>query len=561
MLRNLSVSNVVLIEKLDLEVEAGVTGLTGETGAGKSILLDALGIAIGGRSESRLVRKGADKASVIASFDLPEKHVAKHILKEHEIDIDAGEPLMLKRVVGADGKSKAFINDQLVSVALLKSIGDTLVEIHGQFETQGLLDPKTHRDILDDYAQMADELQALEAAWRAWQDTRKELADLDAKIARTDEEIEYLKTSIEDLERLNPQVGEAETLSEKKQLLMGMDAILQAFQSAKESIASNNGAEDRLFNACKGLEKVVEKAPEQISPLIGRLDEAISAMRDVVGDMESIAYDLNSDGESLEEVDDRLHAMRAQARKHDCFPDDLPEKLETLRADLEAIEQQDMHRDKLIAREIQTRKEYMDAAGVVTERRKKAAEKFATAVNAELAPLKLEKAKIFIDLDPLDETAWSAKGMDKITFTISTNPGQDPGPLNKIASGGELSRFMLAFKVVMAGTGLATTMIFDEIDAGVGGSTAAAIGQRLSKLGESKQVLVVTHSPQVAASANHHWVISKGATNSGDAIVTQVNPLAEGTQRKEEIARMLAGSKITEEARAAADRLLDGKAA
>ncbi|MAS87693.1 MAG: DNA repair protein RecN [Micavibrio sp.] len=552
MLSHLAIDNVVLIQSLKLECKEALTVLTGETGAGKSILLDSLGLVTGSRSEARLVRKGMEKATVTASFDLPKDHQSIAILKANEIEPE--DTLILKRAVGADGKSKAFINGQPAPISLLKEVGETLIEIHGQFETHGLLDPKTHRDILDGYALLQADTDILSKAWQTWKTAQKELAAIEAKIAQVGEEKNYLKDSIEDLENLNPQEGEDEALSAKKTFLLNREAILQAMQSANQAMTANAGAEDRIHQACKALEKVADKGGEKFSNFIGTLDQALNLLREVASEMESYAYDVNADGESLEEVDDRLHALKAQARKHNCFPNELPAKLEALRADLTALEKQDNDRDALIMKEQQTRKSYIAQAEKVSTARQAAAVKFEKAVNAELAPLKLEKAKIFVTAEQLGEENWSASGMDKISFTISTNPGQDPGPLNKIASGGELSRFMLAFKVVMAGTGAASTLIFDEIDAGVGGSTADAIGERLARLAKDKQILVVTHSPQVAARAAHHWFIAKAAQADG-SIATSVRTL--DTERKEEIARMLAGAEITEEARAAADKLLE----
>lgn len=559
MLSHLTVNDVVLIHKLALPVQAGLSVLTGETGAGKSILLDALGISMGGRSEARLVSKGAEKAVVTAVFDLSPDHPVQSILKDN--DIEAEDQLILKRVVGADGKSKAFLNDQPVSVSLLKSIGDLLIEIHGQFETQGLLDPKTHRGILDSYAGLESEAEDLKQAWDEWQKLKDRLARLAADVEKAKSEEVYLRNSIEDLADIDPQIGEEAILTERRVILMNSEQILQAFQSVHDHVTSDNGVEDRINQACRALERVADKAGERVNALVQMLDRALSDVRDVVGEIESLSYEMGGEGQSLEEVDDRLQLLRGQCRKHGCIADELPQKLEELREQLSFIEDQDHAGGVLAQKEQQAKKRYIELAEALSEKRKAAATIFSRAVNAELAPLKLERAEIFMTLERMEESQWQAYGMDKVHFTISTNPGQDPGPLNKIASGGELSRFMLAFKVVMAGTGTACTMIFDEIDAGVGGSTADAIGERLARLAKDKQILVVTHSPQVAARSNHHWIVSKAPSENGK-IETLVTPLKDSANRREEIARMLAGAQITDEARAAADQLLkSGRAA
>lgn len=554
MLSHLSVNNVVLIDKLVLQVDSGFTALTGETGAGKSILLDALGLAIGGRAESRLVTKGQEKASVVASFDLLPDHPINALLDDN--DIEKEDQLLLKRVLNADGKSKAFINDQPTSVTLLKEIGEMLVEIHGQHETRGLLDANTHRGILDAYAGIESQLEALSNLWDEWQGLEKKIAQIQAEFDQAQQEEEYLKTSLEDLEKLDPQSGEEAILTEQRAILMNSEQILQAFKTVYDAISSEEGAESRINIACRALEKIADKAGERVNGLVDQMDRSLSELREVVISIESLSAEIGAEGKSLEEVDERLHALRGQARKHHCFIDDLPEKMQEIAEKLELIADQDGSLDKLEKQRQQAFDAYKKLAGEISDKREQAAAKFSSAVNAELAPLKLEKAEIFVQVEELAEEEWTRNGMDKIRFTVSTNPGQEPGPLHKIASGGELSRFMLAFKVVMADIGAHAVMIFDEIDAGVGGSTADAIGDRLSQLAQNKQLLVVTHSPQVASCADHHWIISKAAGTEGQ-MTTKVTPLEGQEQRREEIARMLAGAQVTDEARAAANKLLE----
>lgn len=547
MLTQLRIENVVLIERLVIEFKAGLCVLTGETGAGKSVLLDSLGLALGVRAESGLVRKGAKEASVTASFYIPETHAAFDLLRDAGISIE-DELLLLRRVVGVNGKSRAFINDQPVSVSLLKSVGDTLVEIHGQFETQGLLNPATHRAMLDVYAQIDGK--DLDTAWENWQDALEALDDLQKMSSRAHEEEEYLRLSLDDLQKLDPKEGEEQELSEMRERVKHREAVLNGLNAALHVL---NGDHDPVQRALSELDSIANKAGERIDAAIDALSRASVEMAEASSIAQSLLIDLQDGDQNIEDIDDRLYALRMQARKHKCTCDDLPQMLEKLAQQLSKIENADeeLAGQKQICH--QMRSAYISLAEEVSTKRQAIGEKLNALVQAELVPLKLDKARFVTQVEALDEIEWNAHGMDRVRFLVSTNPGSAPAAIHKIASGGEMSRFMLALKVIIAQVGSTHSFIFDEVDAGIGGATADAVGERLSRLAESKQVLVVTHAPQVAARANHHWIVRK----SGETDVkTDIISLTTRAERCEEIARMLAGADITAEARAAADKLL-----
>lgn len=547
MLTALSIHNVVLIDRLDIEFRPGLCALTGETGAGKSILLDALGLALGGRSDSGLVRKGAEHAQVSAEFHIAKNHPCYLILHNANIEGDANGELVLRRSISADGRSRAFINDQPVSVALLREIGDTLVEIHGQFETQGLLNPASHGRILDVYA---DAQGACAAPWEIWKAARAELQRLQESAGQSRAEEEYLRQAVEDLDSLEPKPGEEKGLGELRERLMHRERVLEGLNAAYHVLRTED---DPVQAALSALHKIAGRMGSSADEALAALGRAAAEMEAAISEIQSLSADLQESEHDLESIDDRLHALRAQARKHGCAVDDLAEKREELAAKLNHIE----HEDEFLARQIQAtdkaRKDYIAQAEKLCAQRQRAAKKLDELVKKELTPLKLEKARFFTQLEALEESEWGPGGMDRVRFLAATNPGTDPGPLNKIASGGEMARFMLALKVVMAETGGAGTLIFDEVDAGVGGGTADAVGERLARLAEAKQILVVTHSPQVAARAGNHYIVRKAGAKD---LRTDVIHLQD-THRREEIARMLAGATITDEARAAADRLLE----
>ena len=546
MLASLSIQNVVLIDRLNIEFQPGLCALTGETGAGKSILLDALGLALGARSESGLVRKGEDQASVTAEFHIGKKHQAHKILKDAEIE--GGDMLLLRRSVSADGRSRAFINDQPVSATLLRQIGDTLLEIHGQFETQGLLNPATHRQILDDYAGV--NVQEIRAAWNEWKKAQDELIRLKTEAEKSRAEETYLRQAVEDLDALEPQPGEEQTLSASRERLMHREKVMQALDIAEQALSRED---DPIRQSWGALERVKDKLGQSGHEAIAALSRASVETQEALSAIRSQSADMEHNDQSLESIDERLYQLRAQARKHNCAVDDLAAMREDLARKLNLIERS----DEILAAQMKiadkARQAYEAQSKKLSDARKKSAKKLDALIQKELPPLKMERATFATHIEDLSETEWGPEGRDRIRFLVSTNPGAAPGPLNKIASGGEMARFMLALKVVMAENDSGQSLIFDEADAGVGGAVADAVGERLSRLAKNNQVLVVTHAPQVAARADHHYIVKK----SGDKDVkTSIIYLDANAARREEIARMLAGATITQEARAAADRLL-----
>lgn len=550
MLSSLSIRNVVLIEQLTIDFMAGFCALTGETGAGKSILLDSLGLALGGRADSGLIRRGADQASVTAEFDVDKKHPVRALLSEQ--GFEASDNLVVRRVLTPDGKSRAFINDQPVSIGLLKQAGALLVEIHGQFDTHGLFDVTTHRGLLDDYAKI--DSSGVESGWYAWQDAAARLkkAQEDAERARADEE--YLRHVVAELDELRPEEGEEQRLSELRDKMKQQEFLLSAYSEAWEAISGEEGAELSIARAAKVLERLGNRAPSEIDGVIQAMDRAAKELQDAVGQLESLQRDLQNEDVSAEEIEDRLYALRAAARKHGCRADELPAMREALAAKVGLIDRSGEILRKLDAEVKQARASFVTSSEMVNAARRKAAIKIDGLVAKELAPLKLDKARFVTSVEPLSENQWGPGGTERVQFLVATNPGADPGPLGKIASGGEMARFMLALKVVMATVGAATTYIFDEVDTGIGGATAAAVGERLARMAKTRQVLVVTHSPQVAARAGHHWIVMKQGAKD---IRTTVIPLSAVNDRRDEIARMLSGATVTEEARKAAERLLE----
>jgi len=547
MLSALCIENVVLIKKLTIEFEQGLCALTGETGAGKSILLDSLGLALGARSDSRIVRKNADKADVRASFDLNPHHQSIQLLKHSDI-ICEGNQIVLRRSIMADGRSKAYINDQIVSVAFLKRIGATLVEIHGQQDTRGLLDPTNHRSILDEYAQISNELKDL---WYDWSRQREELQILQNTTNKSKEEEIYLRQSLEDLESLNPEQGEGEKLEALRERLIHREKVMEALNIAYHEL---NGERDPVSIAWGALDRVCDKIGQQGDRVIGALDRASSEIQEAISAIQTLSSQLEQSEHNLDNIDDRLHALQSQARKHDCTIDGLADKREELVERLKGIEYADDRLADAIKAVENARAAYIKEAETLTQRRIEAAQNLDKMIAKELPPLKLERAKFITHIERLDEGQWNMYGMDRVRFLVATNPGADAGALSQIASGGEMSRFMLALKVVIAAKQEGQSLIFDEVDAGIGGSTADAVGERLAILAQKHQVMMVTHSPQVAARAAHHWIVQKDGAQD---VKTNVVPLATQADRREEIARMLSGASITDEARAAADKLLE----
>jgi len=551
-LTTLSIRDVVLIGRLDLSFEAGLSVLTGETGAGKSILLDSLGLVLGMRADARLIRHGAEQASVTAAFELDSDHAVLARLKELGTAGDDGE-LVLRRVLGKDGRSKAFINDQPVSVQLLREIGDDLVEVHGQFENQRLLKESAHRPLLDSYAGLGGTVGKVKAAYAEWALSTKTLEQAVAALETALRDRDYLTHAFDELKALDPQPGEEKDLASKRLLMMNAEKLLEAMNAAA-TVLGDDGAQGKLASALGHLEPVADKADGRLAETIEALSRALSEAAEADALLQGVAASLDTDPNALETSEERLFALRAQARKHNVEVDDLARLMDDLNAQVQAIEDGDAHLAQLAVLEKKARATYIQAAEKLTSQRQEAAAKMDKAMAGELAPLKLEKAEFYTLIEHLTEDGWGPDGQDKVAFQVATNPGTPPGPLGKISSGGELARFTLALKAVLAGADSVPTLIFDEVDSGVGGAVAAAVGERLAGLAAGCQVLVVTHSPQVAARGEHHWRVSK--SDKGPAVLTTVEPL-DAAARKEEIARMLAGSKVTDEARAAAGSLLE----
>jgi DNA repair protein RecN (Recombination protein N) len=555
MLVSLSIRDFVLIEKLDLtfarEPGSSLGALTGETGAGKSILIDALGLALGARADTASVRRGASQASVAAAFDLPKAHPAHAILSEQGLDDD--DVLTLRRTVGSDGRGRAFVNDQPASVALLRRLGDTLVEIQGQMEQHGLLDMATHRAALDAFAGLDKQADAVRAAWETWRAAEQARLDAEQAAAAARRDEDFLRHSVKELEALAPKPDDEETLAAERQLLRAGSALGEAVAQALGELEQGKGAVAALRTAHRLIERHADKAAGRLDAALAALERAMSEATEAQAQLETARDTLEFDPNRLEKIEERLFALRAAARKHSVTVAELPALAEKMTAQLAALDDGEAGLKKLAAAAKAARATYVTAAEAQATARRKGAARLDKAVAAELGPLKLEKAKFVTELAPLAEADWSENGTDRVQFTVATNPGTPPAPIARIASGGELSRFLLALKVCLAKVGDAPTIVFDEVDSGIGGATAAAVGVRLKRLAREVQVLVVTHSPQVAAVADRHWLIRK--TTTRNAASTDVLAL-DAKGRREEIARMLSGAEVTAEARAAADRLL-----
>jgi DNA repair protein RecN (Recombination protein N) len=552
MLTALAISNIVLIDALDLDFAGGLGVLTGETGAGKSILLDALGLALGARADSGLVRQGCERGQVSASFTPPAPDSAlAALLAANDLDIGAGEPLIIRRSVRADGGSRAFVNDQPCSAALLRELGASLVEIHGQHDDRGLIAPAGHRALLDAFARA--DVSAVAAAHAAWKAAEARLAATRAALAEAERDCDWLAHCVAELTALAPQPGEEAALAEVRAAMQAgeriaadLTAVLAAFDGSESGPAQLRGAARRLDRLAGGHPLLAEA--------LAALDRALIEAGEAEDRLHEAARALEFEPARLEAAETRLFELRALARKHGVQPDALVDLADDLAARLAAI---DGGADGLAAQEAEVAAlaaAYTHAAGALSDARRMAAQRLDTAVAAELAPLKLDAAHFQTLVERLPAERWGPDGMDRVEFLIATNPGAPFAPLMKIASGGELSRFILALKVALAEEGGADTIIFDEIDRGVGGAVAAAIGERLARLARGKQLLAVTHSPQVAAKGVAHYRIAKAS--DGTVTRTSVRLLADG-ERREEIARMLSGAEVTDEARAQAERLLE----
>jgi len=555
MLVSLSIRDFVLIEKLDLDLAradgGGLGALTGETGAGKSILIDALGLALGGRADSGAVRRGAMQASVAASFDLPGGHAARQVLRDQALEVE--DILTLRRLVGADGRGRAFVNDQPVSVALLRRLGGTLVEIQGQMEQHGLLDMGTHRRSLDTFAALEGHTGAVRAAWQAWRAAEQASANAAsaAEAARRDEE--FLRHAVKELAALAPQADDEEKLTQERQALRAGSVLGETLSQALGELEHGRGAVAALRAAHRLIERQADKAAGRLDTALAALDRALSEATEAQAQVEAARESLDVDPTRLDKIEERLFALRALARKHGVPVAELAALAERFASQLAALDDGEAQLIRLAAEARAARAAYVDAAERLAVARRKGAVRLDRAVAAELAPLRLEKARFVTGISTLPETEWSEHGTERVQFLVATNPGAPPAPIARIASGGELSRFLLALKVCLSRVGDAATIVFDEVDSGIGGATATAVGERLRRLAKDVQVLVVTHSPQVAALADRQWLIRK--TTTRNAASTDVLAL-DAVGRREEIARMLAGAEVTAEARAAADRLL-----
>jgi DNA repair protein RecN (Recombination protein N) len=553
MLTRLAIRNVVLIEALDLAFPGGLGVLTGETGAGKSILLDALGLVLGNRAETALVRAGEERASVTATFEfaaLPA--LVRETLGEADIEIEPGEPLILRRTVKADGGSKAFVNDQPVGAALLRELAPALVELHGQHDDRGLVNPRGHRALLDRYA--GGDVDGVEAAWREWRTAEAKLAEARAGIEQAKADQDLLVSYLAELAAIEPEEGEEAKLAGARADMQKGEKLSGDLEELRVLWDGSDSALATLRSAARRLDRIAGEHT-LLAEALAALDRAVIEAGEAEDKLAKAAEALTHEPVELDRIETRLFELRAIARKHRCEVDELPAKMREMRGQLDSIEAGDAHVADLEQAERAAHEVYRARAEALHAGRVAAALRLDEAVAAELAPLKLDTARFRTAVTELPEERWGAAGMDAVEFLISTNPGAEFAPLNKIASGGELSRFILALKVALAEQGGAATVIFDEIDRGVGGAVASAIGERLARLAQGGQLLAVTHSPQVAARGNTHYVIHK--TSEGTVTRTSVSLLDEAG-RQEEIARMLSGAEITSEARAQADRLLEG---
>jgi len=550
MLTRLSIRDIVLIDRLDIDFAAGLSVLTGETGAGKSILLDAFALALGARGDAGLVRHGAAQGQVTAAFDLAPDHPALAVLAANEIVPE--DALILRRIQLADGRTRAFINDQPVGAQVLRSVGATLVEIHGQHDDRALVDAATHRRLLDAFGGLDAAAREVAGLWESRRAAVEAVAVHRASVERAQREADYLRHASDELRRLAPQPGEETALAARRTEMMQSEKVAEDLRDAYGAVSGAASPVPAFAAAARRLERRRVQAPDLIDPAVRAFDAALTAIEEARASLERALAAADHDPQELERIEERLFALRAAARKYNAPVDGLAALAARYADDLALI---DAGADKLVALEAEARaadERYRAAAAALSAKRRKAADKLDKAVNAELKPLKLERATFSTDIAPADP---GPQGLDQVEFWVRTNPGTRPGPLMKVASGGELARFMLALKVVLADRGSAPTLVFDEIDTGVGGAVADAIGVRLARLGGRVQALAVTHAPQVAARADHHYLITKDALDKGKRVATRVAELAP-ERRREEIARMLAGAEITAEARAAAERLM-----
>ena len=550
MLARLSIRDIVLIDRLDIDFGSGLAVLTGETGAGKSILLDAFALALGARGDVALVRDGAEQGQVIAAFEIGQDHLARTLLADN--GLSGEDELILRRVQFADGRTRAFVNDQPVSVQVLRALGVALVEIHGQHDERAFVEAATHRGLLDAYGGIEGEAAAVAALWAQWRECEAAVQSHRADVERAGREAEWLRHAVEELGRLAPQPGEESALAERRAAMMQAEKVADDLRSTHDSLAGPNSPVSPLAGAVRRLERRAAQAQTLVEPVTKAIDAALTALDEARLQLEHALQLADYDPQELEKIEERLFALRAAGRKYNAPVDELAGLAHRYESDLGLI---DAGAERLAVLEHEAREasaRYRAAAEKLSAARRSAAQALDKAVNAELKPLKLERAEFSTEINSETE---GPNGIDRVEFWVRTNPGTRPGPLMKVTSGGELARFLLALKVVLADRGSAPTLVFDEIDTGVGGAVADSIGVRLARLAGGVQVIAVTHAPQVAARAERHYLITKDAFARRKRVATRIAEL-QGERRREEIARMLAGAEITAEARAAAERLI-----
>ncbi|HEU5046544.1 MAG TPA: DNA repair protein RecN [Rickettsiales bacterium] len=551
MLTHITIRNIVLIEHCEIPFQRGLCVLTGETGAGKSILLDSLGLALGARAETRLIRHGHESASVHATFDIANNAAARTTLEE--LGLEDADELIVRRTITADGKTKCFVNDVAVSVAALKALGERLVEVHGQHDGRGLLDPSTHREILDLHGELQTQADGVADAYQQWQSTRQKLAQAQSDIQAAEREKDYLQHMQKELGTLAPQPDEENTLADSRTTMMQSEKLADTLKDALSELNTGKGVAGMLGAAHRVLARSPMSNDNRFAAALEALDRAATEAGEAEVAIENLLRDSQYDPAKLEQIEERLFAIRAAARKYNVPAEQLAALLADVTNKLNSISNQEHEIGHLQKAEAEAREKYLTAAQKLSKQREKAGKSLEKAVDSELDSLKMSATQFNVLIESLPEERWSANGIDSVQFQAATNKGASLAPLHKIASGGELSRFMLAMKVALAKVKSTPSLIFDEIDTGTGGAVADAIGKRLSRLGQTHQVLVVTHLPQVAAQGSQHLRIMK--KEKAGATFTQVHALSDA-ERKEELARMLAGAEITSEARMAADKLL-----
>lgn len=551
MLKSLSIKNVVLIDKLDLDFPKGFIVFSGETGAGKSILLDSLGLILGKRAETSLIRSGADKLSVSAVFELNKKNTSlQKLCAEYDLDYDS--EIIIKRSLSVDGKSKIFFNDQPITQKLLKEIGALLVEVHGQFDNQGLLNPATHREVLDNYGNFSAELKDLSEKFSAWKNVQRELIKECEIIEKAKTDEDNLRHWLDEFERLSPKEGEAQNLEVRRKEMMNSEKIAENLDVAYKALTQTD-VRLNIRQALSAIARLNTLVDDKYSGLSEVLDTALINLEEAEEEIAQASNECSFSADDINKIEERLFALKSLARKHNVTPEFLPEVWRDLSTKLQALDNSETRLIELQKQESAAKEKYLEVARKISNLRKQKAAELDEKIMAELPDLKMEKARCTTEILPKAENLWSECGIDDVCFKVSTNPNTPFGALNKIASGGELARFMLALKVNLAQSSEVESMVFDEIDTGIGGATAQAVGEKLADLGKKVQVLVVTHSPQVAALSNHHFKVEKvNENNITTTTVRALNP----AQKSEEIARMLAGETISDEARAAAKVLI-----